>query len=117
MNDTFTASVSWRGWRVMRQGRVVAMDGLGRDAALKIAQILNEWNGAVVQREYAHNSGNSKRVRCVDTGDEFASMDEAACWLRARGYPKARNGGICQCCKGRTPKAYGYKWEYVEDRA
>lgn len=46
----------------------------------------------------------------------FPSGKEAMRWLRANGFPKAKNGAISSCCKG-NPKythAYGFKWQYTK---
>lgn len=51
---------------------------------------------------------NSKTtpVRCIDTGDVFASKKEAAEWCGLK-----RASGISACCQGRRKTAGGHQWE------
>lgn len=55
--------------------------------------------------------------RCVRVSTEcgiiFESSVAASNWLKENGHPKAQNGNIIQCCKGRVSSAYGYKWRYA----
>ena len=44
----------------------------------------------------------------------FPSLHEAERWLRANGFPKARQSAISSCCKGKLYKScYGFKWRYA----
>ncbi len=54
------------------------------------------------------NGGTRKRVRCVETGEVFESMAEAA---REVGVGPSK---ICNVCKGLRKTAAGYSWQYVE---
>ena len=55
---------------------------------------------------------NRKKVRCIETGQVFDSIVEAATWL-GLSY-KGAVGNIGACCKGTWKTAYGYSWEYVD---
>lgn len=44
----------------------------------------------------------------------FNSAQKAVDDLKRNGWPKAQNGNIIQCCKGKVKSAYGYTWEYAE---
>lgn len=56
-------------------------------------------------------------VTCVNTGQVFASMSDAALWLRQNGWPKAIAAKICLACQGARTTAYGYAWAYTERNA
>lgn len=45
-------------------------------------------------------------VRCVDTGEVFDSISDAAEHIHIN------RSAICSCCKGRLKTAGGMKWEY-----
>lgn len=58
-----------------------------------------------------------KRVRCVETGQEFDSAVEAADWLLSISCPRVKakdrrtiGKNIRQCIGGHSPRAYGYHW-------
>lgn len=59
----------------------------------------------------------SEKSRCVRVstvcGMTFESSVAASNWLKENGHPKAQNGNIIQCCKGRVASAYGYAWRYA----
>jgi group I intron endonuclease len=59
---------------------------------------------------------SSRAVVCVETGERFGSIREAAAWLRANGKPNASPSPICSCCNGsdRYKKPYGYTWRFAE---
>ena len=50
---------------------------------------------------------NNKRVRCIETGEEFDSISEVNLKY---GFHKSN---ISLCCKGKLKTANGYKWEYI----
>ena len=49
-----------------------------------------------------------KRVRCVDTGEVFESITEAA------NRYNISVGNICKCCTGYLDTTAGMQWEYVD---
>lgn len=49
------------------------------------------------------------KVRCIETGEVFNSISEAA------EVTGVRYGGICNCCRGAQYTSGGYHWEYVDD--
>lgn len=62
-------------------------------------------------RRKGHKSHNARKVVCVETGREFATMDDAASWLSSIGFPKAKGPAIGTACAGKKKKtAYGYTW-------
>lgn len=50
---------------------------------------------------------HQKRVRCIETGQEFSSATEA---VKFTGF-----SSIPACAQGKTKTAGGYHWEYVEE--
>ena len=73
----------------------------------------HEWQATVDSRSSGHNcpycnGGMKKRVRNADTGEVFESIKAAAasCGLSAEER-------ISLCCRGKIPKAKGFRWEYV----
>lgn len=48
----------------------------------------------------------SKRVRCVETGKIFNSIDEANEWCGRK--------SVSKCCRGKQKTVGGYHWEYVD---
>lgn len=53
----------------------------------------------------------AKKVKCIETGQIFDTIKEAAIW--AHGSDKSKSA-ISFCCKGKRNIALGYHWEYVE---
>lgn len=51
---------------------------------------------------------SSKRIRCVETGDEFMNLQEATSWLGFKSISAINNA-----LRGRTETAGGYHWEYA----
>lgn len=57
-----------------------------------------------------------QRVRCIETGDEFPSMKEAAAWAGLSSSCSPKIGECCRNerrCAGRTPNGERATWEYV----
>lgn len=50
----------------------------------------------------------SKRIRCVETGDEFMNLQEATLWLGFKSISAINNA-----LRGRTETAGGYHWQYA----
>lgn len=48
-----------------------------------------------------------KKVKCVETGEVFASVKQAGC------FAKVVSTAVSACLKGKTQTAGGYHWEYV----
>lgn len=55
-------------------------------------------------------SPRATRVLCVDTGEVFGSIADAA---RAKNIKSANN--ISRCCRGIRPTCGGYRWSYIKD--
>ena len=60
-------------------------------------------------------AGRRTAVLCASTGARFASMADAAAWLRENGWPKATPSKICLACSGARPAAYGFTWQYANE--
>lgn len=60
-----------------------------------------------VQHNKKIGEANGKPVRCVDTGQVFESMSEAARWCGGN------NSKICSVTKGKRKTHKGYRWELV----
>lgn len=59
-------------------------------------------NGWRNRKQYEHG----KKVQCMETGEVFQSMRDAAEWCGLK-----RETGISQCCSGVRNTAGGYHWE------
>lgn len=53
---------------------------------------------------------NAKPVMCVETGESFGSMQEAAQWLRTQGHERATFKSVHAAVSGSKKTAYGYTW-------
>ena len=51
-----------------------------------------------------------KKVLCLETGMVFETVKDASDWLGKKASPK-----ICDVCRGKRPKAYGFHWEYYQE--
>ena len=58
--------------------------------------------------KFIPEKGNRRQVRCVDTGEVFASLTEAA---KAKGINSSK---ITSVCKGKRKTTGGLHWEYVD---
>lgn len=84
-----------------------------------------EWVTSSENRKHGIKSGNvvfrqTRKVKCIETGEVFAQAKVAAEWL-IKNFPERCKGKLIvaaqniRCaCKGRTPKAYGFTWRYYE---
>lgn len=73
---------------------------------LRFAYLDDYENGKVP--EFIPDKGNRRQVRCIDTGEVFASLTEAA---KAKGINSSK---ITSVCKGKRKTTGGLHWEYVE---
>ena len=60
-------------------------------------------------RAYGKDNPSARRVRCVETGEVFDCIKEAA-----EKYGANRNH-IYSCCNGKRKRPDGFHWEYVAD--
>lgn len=83
-----------------------------------------EWVTSSENRKHGICSGNvvfrqTKSVRCKETGEIFEQAKIAALWLmknypeRIKGKQKVVAQNIRASCNGKTPKAYGFTWEFL----
>lgn len=56
---------------------------------------------------------NCRPFVCVETGQVFEAMPDAAKWLQSQGVEKANRSGIQPALSGKNKSAYGYRWAYV----
>jgi hypothetical protein len=84
--------------RIAQAGKVIS-----QEARHKIAATLTG-------RYVGANNPNAKPVACVETGQVFGSMQEAAAWLQGLGNAKASFKSIHAAVSGAKKTAYGYQW-------
>lgn len=89
------------------------------------AEVNLEWVTSAENRRHGIDHGfvvfrQKIPVQCSETGEVFESSRTAADWL-IENYPNRATGkqnvvaqNIRGACKGRTPKAYGFHWQYHE---
>lgn len=69
-------------------------------------------------RQTYKDNGHTVAVRCLDTGDVFESLCEAATWASERTGLKCEKGmNIGACLRGKRKTAYGMKWEKHDPNA
>lgn len=54
-----------------------------------------------------------RNVYCVELDMNFKTGVDAQNYLRSIGYYKAAATHILRCCRGKSLRAYGYKWNYL----
>jgi len=59
------------------------------------------------------NNFRARAVICLDNGMRFDTATAASMWLRTIGYPKAANGDIVKCCKGKAYKSHKHRFAYA----
>lgn len=79
----------------------------GKVKGLKFAYLDDYESGSVP--EFKPDNGNRRKVRCVETGEVYSSLIEAA---KAKGINSSK---ISSVCKGKRKTTGGCRWEYVED--
>ena len=66
------------------------------------------------------NTKEWKRVHCIELGRVFASAGEASRFLLKGGVTTSKQKTITKCikvvCSGKGNTAYGYHWEYYNER-
>lgn len=55
-----------------------------------------------------------KSVQCVQTGQIFDALVDAAEWLKTTGSPRATGCSVGQAASGRRETAYGFAWKFIE---
>jgi hypothetical protein len=70
----------------------------------------NNRHGTRIERAVKHGwkGDNSKKVRCVENGMVFDSLNKASEWLGISA------GHICKCCQGKRKTCGGFHWEYID---
>jgi hypothetical protein len=83
---------------VAQAGKVISEDARKRISA------------TLMGRYAGGENPNAKAVMCVETAERFASMQEAAAWLRSKGHAKASFKSVHAAVSGSKKTAYGYTW-------
>ena len=65
-------------------------------------------------REKMSESQPKRAVLCIETNNVFASITEAAKWLKVNGHPKATKTGVWMALTGMHQISYGYRWSRHE---
>lgn len=68
----------------------------------------------VTASQNSRNAKFNRKVKNVDSGEEFDSIAEAADSVQRKNYISVCSN-IGSCCAGRIPTAYGSRWQYVEE--
>lgn len=60
----------------------------------------------------------SKSIRCIESGEIFKNANRVKTWLLKNNITKSKNADavIKSVCKGQRLSAYGYHWEFVEEK-
>lgn len=58
-------------------------------------------------------TSSAKKAVVNSKGGQFLSMQEAAHWLKANGWPKANHSKISECCNGTRKTAYSFTWHFA----
>lgn len=91
-----------------------------RENAIHSVRVLGHksktWQLEQFQLKKGHLSWNSKKVKCVETGEVFDSIAKAG---RAKGIARGSLGRITYCCTGKklgnkkVKSVGGYRWEFI----
>ena len=79
------------------------------------AQVANRTGGTGCPKCYAnkrHINNRSKKVRCLENGRIFDSINLAELWLISI---NKKSGHIKDCVNGKRETAGGYHWEFVKE--
>lgn len=75
----------------------------------KMSEVAKKTNRKPTEEAIAHSvEVNRKSVKCIETGEVFNSVIEAALSIN-----KKDTSHICEVCKGKRKTAYGFHWEYA----
>lgn len=80
------------------------------------ALMRKSWDAERRAAHSAHRSATTKSraIVCVETGQSFSRVNHAVDWLISSGVPRAAQGNLVACARGRRKSAYGYSWKYPE---
>lgn len=67
---------------------------------------------AELNRRAGSDNRNAKRIRCVDTGQMFLTLADAAVWAAGAAGKKPDYTNISNTIAGRQKTAYGYRWSF-----
>ena len=106
-------------WHPTKNGNLLpsmVVEGSGKKVWWKCKKCGHEWQCAIVSRTSSTSRGcpmcamekRSVPVRCIENGQEFRSVKDAAEWSGV--VPSS----ITICLKGRSKTAAGYHWEYIK---
>lgn len=75
-----------------------------------------EWCTLAENTKHAYRTGlikNYRGIEIIENGMKFKKIIDCVNWLRANGYPKARNSNIIETIKGNRHIAYGHTYRYI----
>lgn len=88
---------------IERMKAAQAGKSIAQETRKKIANtLLGRYSGAA--------NPNAKPVVCIETGQHFDTMQDAANWLREQGNGKATFKSVHAAVSGTKKTAYGYQW-------
>lgn len=89
----------------------------GRIVTDEIKKLMSDRFKGIPPSQNTINASVAKNSKPIGTkcGLRFKSATEAARWLNSNGNPTANKSGIFTALEGRSNKAYGYEFRYVDD--
>jgi hypothetical protein len=101
--------------RKSRNAAIAAARGTDASRALT-SEFMRRRMEDPAQRERMRAIGrrHAARVLCIETGQVFEAVADAAAWLRSIGHSKAVDAAVVHVCAGRRKSAYGHTWRYAE---
>lgn len=96
-------------WATRQENNVHALNtGLRTALAGKHASFYGKRHTEQTRKKMSQNSVYSKRIRCIETGDIYKSIQEAS------NITGVNRNSISAVCRGKYKTAGGYRWEYIE---
>jgi len=68
------------------------------------------------QNRSGENNYTAISIICIEKNTAFPTISSANNWLRSNGHPLASSSAICAACRGRLKTAYGYHWQYADNK-
>lgn len=119
--NSITTVATIRSWRTCSEDEILeelfGSQGESLKSFFPVTTSMDCYAEPVFRRNGGGNPG--KRVRCIETGEEFPTMTQAARWLlssqnRSSGSVYGIASSISQCAKGRISSVRGTHWEFAD---